>query len=49
MEVIIYNPNNLKLRHNQTGKIYIFRTDTELLKYDDEKFTVIKENQGRLF
>ena len=46
-EVIIYNPRNLKLKHF-SGKIYNISNDTEILKYDDEIFEVVK-SQDKLF
>ena len=46
-EIIIYQPKNLKLKHI-TGKIYTFYKDTEILKYDSERFEVVK-SQDKLF
>lgn len=45
--MIIHNPKNLKLCHNQTGKVYTF--NAEYLDYDETKFTRLDNAQKSLF
>ena len=47
-EVIIYKPKGLKLKYLPNGKIYTFYDNTEILKYNNEKFEIVK-SQDKLF
>ena len=48
MEIIIYKPKGLKLKYLSNGKIYIFYDNTEILKYNNEEFEIVK-SQDKLF